>query len=488
MAEGKCEESSAKGESLARGAIALLGVQSVYLVGATIMQLFLGRKLGPASYGIFGIVMGFLAWMEAALTGGFPYAVRKFGGENHNIMPAIARSALRGQLIYAMILFIAAEIGAPWLANILKDPHLTGLIRIASFEIPIYGLYYTYASILNGKRSFTRQAGVMLSYAIAKAGIILLLVALGFGVRGALIGNILASAVGFAFGISMMGRMVKQPPYPIGKLVQYAGRTAVFAVVITLLLSIDLFSIKAFSRSAATVGYYTAANTLARAPFYVFIGIATATLPAISQAAAQSDELMLRRYVEQSLRLHFLLLALITAVLSSTAGGTIRLLYSDRYIASAPALAILAASLMLFGFLHSLSNMLLAVGNTRIPVIVCSALVVVAVVLNAIAIPRYGMIGAATASLATAGIGLIFMGSSCFRRFGGLIPPLAAVRITIAAVISYLAGRFIADGHLPVLIAYVAVPIVYAAALSGMQEITRADISSIASAIGFRKA
>lgn len=483
----KNSESNGHGESLARGALALIGVQFIYLIGATGMQLYLGRRLGPADYGIFGVVMGFLAWMEAALTGGFPYAVRKFGGENHKLMPGIARSALRGQLFYSLILFITAEIGAPYLAKLLRDPQLTGLIRLASLEIPIYGLYYTYASILNGKRSFTRQAGAMLAYAIGKAGIILLLVVLGFGIRGALFGNVLASGVGFAAGIVLMGRLTRQAPYPMGKLIKYAGSTAIFAVVITLLLSIDLFSIKALSHSANVVGYYTAANTLARAPFYVFIGIATATLPAISGAAAQSDTVMLRRYVGQSLRLHFLLLALVTAVLSSTAVGTIRLLYSERYIAGAPALAVLAASLMLFGFLHSLSNMLLAVGDTKTPIAVCIGTIIVGLGLNALMIPRMGMMGAAGASLATAGIGITTCGSICYKKLGGLIPPVSALRIGASTLLAYGAGKWLATAHVPVLAAYVAIPFVYAISLILMREINRSDLSSIASAAGVSK-
>lgn len=475
------------GDSLARGTIALLAAQFAFLVGGYAVHFFLGRRLGPADYGTFGVVMAFLVWMEVSLTGGFPYAIRKFGAEMEESLPSIARAAMRGQFVYAALIMAIALIAAPWVAAAMRDPGLTGLIRLAALDIPIYAFYFCYTAVLNGRRDYTKQAASMVSYAAAKVAGILILVSLGFGVVGALIGNILASVVGLAVAAMVAGRLRKAPPYPIRNLINFAGSTAVLGIAFTLLISIDLFAVKAMLRSAEAVGYYAAANTLARAPFYLFLGIATATLPALSKAASRTDHELVSKYIGQSLRVHMMLLAPLTAIISGTAPIIINILYSERYAAAATSLAVLVVALMLFGFLHALYNILVATGDTRTPILGTTLLTATAIILNLLLLPRFGAIGAAIAAVVVAAAGLIFSGVICARRFGRMIAPIVALRIAAAAVVVYVGARWAANLEVGPAILYPALLSAYVALLAAMGEISREDIIKTTSAIGLRK-
>lgn len=477
-------DTAVQGEvTLARGTISLVGVQSVFLVGGYIVHFYLGRKLGPADYGIFGIVMAFLVWMEVSLTGGFPYAIRKFGSEREDLMTAIARSAMLGQLIYSTLLFIAVMVAAPWIALLLQDRNLTGLIRLASLDIPIYAFYFCYTAVLNGRQNYARQSAAMLTYAVSKVGAVLLLVILGFGVKGAIVGNILASVGGLAAAAALAGRLPRAGIYPIGKLISYAGGAAGLSVSFTLLISIDMFAVKALGKSPECVGFYTAANTLSRAPFYALLGIAAATLPALSRAASKGEHEMLQKYVRQSLRLHIMLLVPVTAILSGTAEGTIKLLYTEKYAEAAPALAILAAGMMLFGVLHALYNILVAIGDIWTPLLGATILIVTALALNIVLIPVLGIKGAAASSATTAAAGLTVSAVICARKLGELIAPISAVRIALAGALVYFTARMLPVEGIQLAGAYLLLLVIYFAAIAVLREIRKEDIYKIAAAV-----
>lgn len=487
MEENSSTSRESGGDSLARGALALLGVQLVFLIGGYAVHSFLGRRLGPADYGVYGVVIAFLVWMEVSLTGGFPYAIRKFGAENAELMPAIARASMRGQVVFAALLTVAAMAAAPTIAGLLHDPGLTGLIRIASIDIPIYAFYFCFMAILNGRRSYMRQAAAMAAYAAGKVAAVILLVALGFGVMGALIGNILASVAGLIIAVAAAGRIPKATPYPFNRLVKYAGSTSILGIFFTLLISIDLFAVKAMVGTAATVGYYAAANTLARAPFLLFIGIASATLPALSKAASETDHELARKYMGQATRLHLMLLAPVVAILSGAAVGVVNLLFSDRYQSAAPALAILVVAMMLFSFLHAVYNIFVAMGDTRTPFLGTTFLIGVAAALNLWLVPDYGIVGAAVAALFTSAAGLLGSTIVCIGRFGVFISPAVVVRITAAAALIYLAAATIKVQGIALVGFCAALFLAYTVLLIGLGEIRRVDIAKITSAVGLRK-
>jgi O-antigen/teichoic acid export membrane protein len=178
-----------------------------------------------------------------------------------------------------------------------------------------------------------------------------------------------------------------------------------------------------------------------------------------------------------------MLLVPITAVLCGTALGTVRMLYTDRYVQAAPALAILAAGLMLFGFLHALYNILVAIGDTRMPLLGTTILIILAATLNIVLIPRLGITGAAVASIATAGVGLPIAAAICARKLGWLVAPVSVLRIAIAGVIVYFAAGRLPSHGIWLIGTYAVLFLLYAVVLAVMREITKNDISKIAAAV-----
>lgn len=469
--------------SVTTGALALLVARFVYLIGAFLVHSYLGRRLGPIDYGIFGVVTTFLLWIETPLEGGLPFALRKFAAGDSQLMPAIARAALRGQTVFAGAIFALVMLTAPWIAQLLHDPQLTYPLRLASIDIPIYAFYLSYIAILNSSSSYSKQAYGMITYALTKVVLILVLVKLGFGIGGALVGNITASVMGLAAAMKLAGHLEKRGSFPTMKLAAYGQSTALFRTGFALLMGVDLFAVRAITQVGESVGYYAAASTIARSTFYLFVAIGSAVLPAIAQAAACNDSKMVNRHVRQSLRLHMIMLMPLTAIISGTAVGSLNTLYSSRFMPGASALTVLVIGTMVYGFMDALCNALISVGDTKTPIRCVVVSLILAVILNSFLIPQFGVLGAAISSTVTAAIGFLILAILCTRKLGSLVDPISATKIMATSALVLAIGKLLPVHGLQLVGLCFGLVSVYVGILLVLKEITLADLGKARSII-----
>lgn len=480
MATATAETRSYRQDSVASGAIYLLGSQFMMLAAGYAVHAFLGRTLSPATYGLFGVVMAFLTWVEVSLCGGFPYVIRKFGAANPSRLPGIVRTALKGQFVYAMLLLSLTLVTAPLLAAALGEPGMTGLIRIAALDIPIFAFYFSYLGILNAKRAFRMQSMAVSLYATGKVIFILTFVIVGWGVPGALVGNIVASVIGFGVAAAAVGRFGRGSNEPMRPLIGYAAGTALLGVIFTLLISIDIFCVKALMEDGNQVGYYVAAATLARAPFMLFIAISTVTLPALSNAISSNDGRLVHVYVSQSLRLHLIMLLPLTVIISASSTRLVTLVYGHGYESAGPVLSLLMAAFMLFGLTNALYHMLVAAGQTKFPLASTAVLVMVLIGLALWMIPKYGIFGGAVAATWAAALGFAGAGVAVHRRFGSTIGLRSLLRIIAVSALIYMIAYTIQLSGVYLIPFYAALGLLYLLILTGIREITLEDLSRLA--------
>jgi len=106
-----------------------------------------------------------------------------------------------------------------------------------------------------------------------------------------------------------------------------------YVLITNLILNIDLLMLKALSPPSLSnlySGYYTAATTLARIPYFFTSALSLVILPLISRATSLKDHESTKRYVENSLRYTLILLVLLSFIISPTAKGLVEFLYSRR--------------------------------------------------------------------------------------------------------------------------------------------------------------
>src|SRR5436190_21656874 len=108
-------------QSRLTGAISLSLAQAVVLLLGYVTHLWIGRVLGPASYGTYGIVLSIQTIFGIFLTLGVPAAVARYVAQNEDSAQPILKESLKVQTIFAIIMAIVAIILAPIIAGFLHD-------------------------------------------------------------------------------------------------------------------------------------------------------------------------------------------------------------------------------------------------------------------------------------------------------------------------------------------------------------------------------
>lgn len=423
--------------SLARGTLYLGFSQTVLMISGYIVHIYIGRSLGPADYGIFGIIISIMTLNNILFTTGVPQASSKFIAMNGNINK-IVKTSINLQIIFSVIVFGIYFLSAQIVADILGDPELSRYIRISSFTIPIYAIFSIYGGFLNGFRLYGRQASITMIHSIVKAITVIILVSLGFAIYGAIIGYILGALVGTIIGWSFVRSIKKNmgnnEDFSARKIIDFSLLITVFSFSLLFLMNIDLFFVKRFLDNVQT-GYYTAASTLSKLPYYMLTGLGIALFPTISKFS--NDKIQVRKYIRESMRYLILILFPITFIMSGSSKLLIELIYSNRYTDASYSLEILIFGLAAFTISNILMMIMNAYGRPIIPVVMTVILIPIIIGLNWILIPIYGLKGAAVATTITGLFSLILSSICIVRLFGMFVDLISLTRIMFASFIVY---------------------------------------------------
>ncbi|TXH00346.1 MAG: flippase [Candidatus Moraniibacteriota bacterium] len=387
----------------------------VYNLSGYIIHAFTGRILGPEAYGRYGIVITLTTMVIVLVGNGVPTTMSKYLSaafeKNPGDIYAIRKSAMKLQVIIMGSLTLLFFLAAPLIASFLGDPTLTPLFRLSSLIIPAFAassfnLYY-----FIGLHFFRVQALLKTIRSLARVGFIVTF-AYYFGVTGAVTGNILAPFTVFITGLLIEAWLTRtyfpkalseksEVLFPWQTLLHYAWPLTVFLLFYELILTADLYLVKAILGSDYLTGIYNAAITVGRIPYYLFYALAIILIPAIAKTTSENDHAETERIVNKSLRLMTLLLFPLVTLLIAYAPQALSLFYGTPY---APAASIMHISVLGVGFLtvfYILSFALNGAGLVKIPMKLSIYGVILTVILNLLLIPRYELMGAAFSTTIT---------------------------------------------------------------------------------------
>ena len=434
---------------LPRGALYVALGQATFVLGGFALHIVLSRWLTPTLFGLFNVTMTILVWSEIVVNNGVPVALQRFLPDENLAEATVLRAAARCQAIIGLGLFAAMFLAAPLLAALLRDPAMSGILRLAFVDILAMSAYAYYRGVLNGWRVFRQLALTIGAYSLTKVAAIVLLVLLGFGVSGALVGNIASSLGGLAMGFFWArrrkpggqwvsvegGRSVGE-----GEIMRFVLPAALFTLTSNILLGLDLMGVKAFVADGDQVGYYSAAVKLAEAPRLVLLAFSFTLLPSLSRSIAAREPEQTRRYLQQMIRMLALVLLPIVALVTTTAGGAIGLIFPPDYVSAAPVLALLIASYALYTVYITLVTALLAEGRPVRALLIPLTLLPLEAVAVWLGVTRWGPVGAALASLSSVGTAAAVVVVYVFRRFRPAEGPLLRSLLRIGAASLVVGG------------------------------------------------
>ena len=403
---------------LIRGSLIIFIGNIIFRIGGYVYRFLMAMLLGPTMYGVLGLTLPFQGIFQTLSAGGLPPAIAKYVAEYNvvnetdmarkTIYTALKIMVFLGLFFGALMIFVVS----PWLANgYLHKP-------IALVPLQIVGLITPFSVIVGAFRGafqgVYKMEYILYTRAIEQLGMILFATAfvlLGFSTVGALWGTVLGyslaavSAV-YIFKVYMPKYIPKaSPDFVFSKkdelklawtLVKFSIPVIITAIAEMLIYNICTIVMGKFLTLDA-VGYYTAADPIARLPLMISISVATTILPASSEAFKIRDIPMLQKYVNESYKYALLFVVPMCVGIAMFAAPVLRVFYftNAEYVAGASALAILCIGMTFYSIFAISTSIVQGIGNPRIPMYILIIGSVVTGGLCWIFVPTMGIAGGA---------------------------------------------------------------------------------------------
>jgi stage V sporulation protein B len=470
--------------NVARGSLLGMAAQGWHMVTAFLLYAYLARRLGPALFGEWRVVLSLLAWFEVFVTSAVVRVATKAISEAPDDAPRLARTAYVGQAVAAGTVFVAVQIVAGPLAAALGQPSLAPLIRIAALDIPLYGALMAASAAVLGLQRYERQAVAWLVYATAKALLIAGLVTAGFSLAGALVGNALSSLVGLAAMYVATGPDRERPTtlWPV-------ARAMIAASIPFLVLSLiegvgqhaDLWLVSGLVADRAPVGLYAAAAVLAEVPVFLFLGLNRVIFPSVAGARSEGHAERADVYTTQAVRTAVIVTVMAVAFVAASGREAIRFVYSSEYAAAFVPLVLLMVAGLGRTIQATCTEVLMAEDRRRAALGILAATVLLEIVLVATLVTSFGPVGAAAGAAGSALVAAVWCGAA-LRRAVGWRPVATLVRSVTAASAVGVALAYARPTGAYLLAALPLTVLAYLAGLAVLREFSAEDISSMRAA------
>ncbi len=480
-----------KPTSAKKGLIYLAVAQLVMMGAGFLIHFWVGRYLGPESYGIYGIVLALMGVFNLFLVWGVPRAFSKYLPKNEKAHRLILKKGLLIQLFFGIILGAFYFLASPLLVLLLNDKTLMPYIQFSALVLPAYALFSIYVGYFNGLRLFGIQSFLTIFYSLVKMVSAIGLIYV-FRIYGAFAGFIIAPLVTFfiAFPFSFkksLPQPSKEKDFPTKKLIAFALPFIGLAVLLYIQREIGLLLVKSFLKDNVTTGYYNAANTVAKIPYFFLEALALLALPVVVKTFASKKIQEAKGTIKRMISLLFIILTPAVFLSYFTREEALEFLYGKAYLKGSYIFPFLVLSFSILTLFFILANIFAAIKSPATPFKVSILMVILNVAIAFYLIPEKHMAGAAFATLFSAAVGTLIMAVILFNKIGPFVNVRFAAKIILIAFGATIIALFL---DLPLWLLpfeYVALLAFYGLLLWLFKEIKKEDMLVLKDIILFRK-
>jgi len=452
-------------KNLVRSAVWVTISEIIFNFSGYIIHSVVGRILGPAEYGRYGLIITLTTMVIILVGNGVPTAMAKYLSEifesNPFMIKAIKKKALLLQGLIIGGLTVIFFLLAPAIAWLLKDPSLTNLFRLSSLIIPAFAASSFYFSYYTGLHKFNIQSLLKTLRSVFKVVLIIVL-AYFYGVPGAILGYVLSPFMTFLIGWLIdkfkvnreirlaMKEMEKKEAveFPARKLLSYAWQIIIFFLAYELFISIDLYLVKALMQNDYWTGLYNGALTVGRIPYYIFYALTVILLPVISKSTAENNHQKTGEIISQSMRLMLILLAPMIILMAYFSAPLLKIFYGAKYLEASGSMAILVYGVGFLTIFYVMSFVMNGAGKTKIPMLISIIGLVLNSILNYFFILKYGIVGSAWATTLSSFLAMLLMVYFLHKEFSVVISMKTLIRVILASGGLYFASHwFPAQGY-----------------------------------------
>ena len=409
LAEGEAEFSTA---TLGKGAGISLAGRGLGSALTALQEILLARLLGSQSYGVYSLGTAFLQILLIPATLGLNQGVIRFGAPTWRTEPPRFREVLLKSIGFSaasasaigLVLFLLA----PWLGGaFFGKPALVPVLRVIALCIPL-------AALLRVAAAATRVS-LRMKYSVLSEDVLqplvfvlafLLLYAAGYRLGGALAALLLSFGLGLSLAAAFVIRLYRpqlaapRGAFPARALLAFSLVTAANAAVTLLISRVDRLVVGYFL-PAGDVGIYQAASQVAIV-FTMIVGAFNVVLaPMVPDLyhRGQFDRLEELYRVGARWAIYVSLPVFISVVILRT--ELLGIVFGEEYMRGAAPMVILSLGQMVNVATGGVGFLMMMTGRQQ-KLLTISAVVLVGNLILSIALtPRFGLVGAATATALT---------------------------------------------------------------------------------------
>lgn len=407
----------------------------VSAVSSTVLVVVLARSLGVTDFGRYALAVSIAVTVGIVADLGIGRAAARFVAERSNEGEAIwpvVQVALRAKLVLSVLAFAGLFAVAGVVANLLGDPELAPPLRVAAIAYLLADLFVGVGWVCEAIRRNEWTAITVATRATGELAAVVVLLALGFGVIGALVGSAVGFAGGALAGVVLLRWRLRAAPTQAGAIgtstvLRYAGHVWLGGVAWVGFERSDQILLGALEGSAAA-GAYEAAWRVAGVLSLAGTAIAVAVGPRLARSTPEEGGALLTR----SLRYGTMLYAPAACVFGVSATSVVDFLLGEAFSDTGRVLMYMVPYLLLVGIAPMFGlalNYLGAGAQTKWIVLVALA---VNVSLDLVLIPAIGVVGPAIATDAAMVVFIVGHFRACHQR---LALALASLRRTILVAI-----------------------------------------------------
>ncbi len=512
-----------------RGGLAVLAAKVFFILTGLVQQALLPRAIGRADYGalarVFAVSNVFNNVIVASSTQGVSRTVAAAGAHEREAFRATLRAHVGIAAVATGLLLLAA----PLVAHLQGAPEVLAPLVVIAGVLAVYGVYAPLVGYINGRRMFTKQAGLdMVAATLRTAGMLGMgwffaynargiAQALGTlpGMLGATAGAVLASVGIFllALRITGTGASFDAAARPSGVPAFGAYLRLIVPVMIAQLfvnglMQADIFMLGRYlSLSAAQtpqpltpggvvadpaqaanewVAVYRACQLFAFLPYQLLFSVTQVLFPMLARAKKEEGDARVAELVSRGSRIGAIVCGLMVTVIVAIPESLIRLAYDAEISASGgPALRILVLGQAAFAMLGLATTILVSLGRERNAMTLTALALVLLVTSCVVLIPNaaFGQLqvmAAATAAACALGVSLLFGVFSARRAAGAFIPLKTAARVGLCIAASATLGLYLPRfGKVLTLVVAPAIALSYVGALVAMRELGKSDLALV---------
>lgn len=403
----------------------LLGRAAGYIL-ALGNSVILARALGVDRLGAYAYAMGLAALFGLLPNLGISTVVTRTIAREPEAGAGVVGAAIRAQALVAGAVLLAVPAFAALLPG---QPVPLGYVALAAAQLAIGTLSWPSLAVLGGLARYDRLAAAELASGAAGTGFLLVAAVLRADVAGYLWAHVGAAAVAV-----LVARWVARPFVPgggtrtrLGALFRQATPFGAAAAVQSLYTRLDILLLGQLATTVA-LGLYNVAYKPTNLAVYFGATVAGTLFPLMAQASGVDAPVGFHRAV-RGLGAAAPAMAL---AFSGLAGPLLRVLYGQEFTAAAPILVLLAWSAAANWLYAPLGIALQARGQERWWLASLGGALALNAAGNLWAIPRWGAVGAAGATLASE-LALLGFGAFLVGRTLGVLPSCRRVLVGLGA-------------------------------------------------------